>query len=85
MCLDMFLEILWSLESLSTELTLVWLQWNVDSNVRSNVVPLHSCSSTLSPRAGEVQVIGTLTADMAFTDVLLKYVSASRMSHVRAL
>lgn len=71
MCLDMFLQILGSLEGFATEFTLVWLQRDVDSNMRSDVVALDGSRSALTPCACQVEVVGRLSADMSFTYMLL--------------
>lgn len=39
MRLHMLLQILRSLEGLSTALAGMWFEWNVNSNVRSDVIP----------------------------------------------
>jgi len=57
MCLDMFLQILGSLERLAAEFTLVRLQWDVDSNVGGDVVSFDGRGSALAPCAGQVQVV----------------------------
>ena len=71
MCLDMFLQILWSLEGLATEFTLVRFERNVDSNVRGNVVALDGGGSALAPCARQVEVVGRFSADVSFTYMLL--------------
>lgn len=71
MGLHVLLQILGTLESLATEVALVRLQGNVNSNVRSNVITLDSGGAAIAPLAGEVQVVGALAADMALTDVVL--------------
>jgi hypothetical protein len=40
--------------------------------MRRDVITLHSCSTTEVPTAGEVQVVGTLSANMTLADVFLK-------------
>lgn len=72
MCLDMLLQILRSLEGLATKLALVGLERNMDADVGSNVVTLHCGSATLTPGAGEVEVVGRFSANMSFTYVLLR-------------
>lgn len=58
MRLDMFLQILWSLECFSAELALVWLQWDMNSNMRGDMIAFDSCGSTLTPGAGQVEIVG---------------------------
>ena len=71
MGLDMFLQILRTLEGLATEITLVRLERHMYANVRSNVVALDSGSVTRPPLASQIQVVGALATDMAFANVLL--------------
>ena len=54
MCLDMFLQILGSLESLAAELTLVRFERNMYADVGGDVVSLDSRGSALAPGAGQV-------------------------------
>lgn len=70
--LDVLLQVLRPLESLATKVTLVRLQRDVNANVRSDVVTLDGGGSALIPTAGQVQVVGALTADMLVTDVVLR-------------
>jgi hypothetical protein len=67
----MFLEVLWALERLSTKFALVRLEWDVDSNVRGNVVTLDRRGTATSPLASQVEVVGRFTADMALADMFL--------------
>ena len=69
--LDMFFQILGALEGLATEITFMRLERHMHTNVRSDVVALDGGSITRPPLAGEVQVIGTLTTDMALANVFL--------------
>jgi hypothetical protein len=43
----------------------------MDTNMRSNVIALDSSSAAIGPLAGQVQVVGTLAANMTLTDVVL--------------
>jgi len=69
--LDMLLEILRALESLAAEVALVRLEWNVDTNVRGDVITLHSSGTAVSPLASEVEIVRALATDMPFADVVL--------------
>jgi hypothetical protein len=75
MSLDVLLQILWALESLAAEVALVWLQRHVNTDVRSNVITLDRGGAAVAPLAGQVQVVGALATNMAFTDVVLPQVS----------
>ena len=71
MSLDMFLEILGTLEGFATKLAFVWFQGNVDSNVGGDVVAFDGCGAAASPLTGQVQVVGTFAAYMSFADMFL--------------
>lgn len=69
---NVFLQILRALECLATEITLVWLQRNVDSNVRGDMVTFYGGSPTATPLASQVEVVCALSANMAFANVFLR-------------
>jgi hypothetical protein len=71
MYLDVLLEILRTLESLSTEIALVWFERNVDSNVGSDMIALDCGGTALIPSASKVQVVCALASDVLLADVLL--------------
>jgi hypothetical protein len=71
MSLDMLLQILGTLESLATEITLVRLERHMHTNVGSDVVALDSGGVAGSPLTSQVQVVGALATDMAFANVFL--------------
>lgn len=75
-CLDMLLQILWALERLATEITLVRLEWHMDTDMGSDVVALDGGRSACAPLAGEVEVVGTFAPDMAFADVVIEQFGA---------
>lgn len=79
MCLDVFFQILWALESLAAEVALVGLEWNVDANVGGDVIALDGGCSASTPLASQVEVVGALTSDMAFADVVLLKPDVSRV------
>ena len=70
--LNMLLQILGTLEGLSAEVALVWLERDVDSNVRGDMIAFDGRGTARVPATGEVQVVGTLPADMLFADVVLE-------------
>jgi L-rhamnose isomerase len=70
--LYVLLEILRTLEGFAAEIALVRLQRNVHANVRGDVIALDSGSATVTPLAGQIQVVGTLATNMALTDVVLR-------------
>lgn len=70
--LDMLLQVLGALERLATELTLVRFQGDMNTDVRGDVITLDSGCSTRVPLTSQVQVVGALPPDMAFTNMLLQ-------------
>ena len=72
MGLDMLLQVLRTLESLSAEIAFVWLQRDVDSNVGGDMITLDSSGTAGIPTAGEVQVVCALSSDMLLADVVLE-------------
>jgi hypothetical protein len=77
--LDMFLEVLGTLEGLAAEITLVRFERDMHSNVRGDVIPLDGGGATAAPLARQVEVVGALATDMAFADVFLDGVSDVEM------
>lgn len=73
MGLDVFLQVLRTLEGLATKVTLVRLQRDVDPDMRGDVVTLDDSSAATAPFAGQVEVVGTLTANMALTHMFLSW------------
>jgi hypothetical protein len=69
--LDMFLQVLWTLEGFSAEVTCMGLQRDVDANVGGNVITLDGSGATAAPLAGEVEVVRGFASDMSLTDMLL--------------
>lgn len=68
----MLLEILWALESLATEVALVRLQRNVNTDVRSDVVTLDGGGAAVAPLARQIQVVGALAPNVTFANVILR-------------
>ena len=67
----MLLQILRTLECLSTEVTFMRLQGNVDSDVGCDMITLDGRGTALAPTAREVEVVRALSSDMLLADVLL--------------
>lgn len=72
MSLDMLLQILRTLEGLAAEVALVWLQWDVDTDVGSDMITLDGGGPALVPSTGQVEVICTLATDVLLADMFLK-------------
>lgn len=68
---DVFLQILRPLECFATEVTLVRLQRNVNSNMRGDVVALYGCGTAIGPSTSQVEVVCALAANVALTNMLL--------------
>lgn len=71
MRLNVFLQILRTLEGFAAKVALVRLEGNMNADVRGDVVSLDRGGSAISPLAGEVQIVRALPTDMAFADVVL--------------
>lgn len=76
MSFDVLLEILGALERFLAEVALVGLQRNMDTNVRGDMITLHSRSAAIAPSTGEVQVVGRLATNVTLTDMFLNRQSA---------
>jgi hypothetical protein len=81
MGLDMFLEILRTLKGLAAEFALVRLQGNMNSNMGGDVVAFDGGGTALTPRTGQVEVVGRLASHMSLADVFLDIVLAAFASH----
>ena len=77
MSLDMLLQILRALERLLTEVALVWLEGNMNTNVRGDVIALDSRGVALIPSTGEVEIVGAFAANMTLTHMVLKSMLAT--------
>lgn len=71
MRLDVLLQILGTLERLATEVALVRLQRNVDTDVRGNVITLNGGSAAVTPLTCQVQIVGALAPNVTFANVVL--------------
>ena len=71
MSLDVLLQILGALEGLLAKVALVRLQRNVHADMRRDVVSLDGSRAASAPRAGQVEIVGRLSPDMAFADMVL--------------
>ena len=67
----MLLQVLWALERLPAEVALMRLEWDMDADVRGDVVAFHGGRAAGTPLAGKVEVVCALAPDMAFADVVL--------------
>lgn len=70
--LDVFLQILRPFERLATKLTSMRFQWHVDTDVGGDVVPLDDLNLTVTPPAGEIEIVGALATDVGFANVIIK-------------
>lgn len=77
MGLDMLLQVLRTLERLATEVAAVRFQWNVDTDVRSNMIPFDHMDATVAPHALEIQVVGALATDVIFADMILDSITTT--------
>jgi hypothetical protein len=70
--LDMLLQVLRSLKSFSAELTFVWLEGDVYSNVGGYMITFHCAGVAPFPATDEIQVVGALSSDVPLTKMLLR-------------
>lgn len=68
---DVFLQILRTFEGLSTKLTSMRFQWDMDPNMRCDMISFDDLDLTVSPGTHQVQIVGTLATDMSFANVIL--------------
>lgn len=71
MCLYMLFQILRPFEGLSTKLTAMWFQRDMDANVRGNMVTFDNPYLTIAPCTDEIQVVRAFTPDVSITYVIL--------------
>ena len=71
----MLLQVLGALEGLAAETTLVWLEWDVDSNVRGDMVTLYRAGIASLPATDEVQVVCALSSDVPLAEVVLRRIN----------
>jgi hypothetical protein len=60
----MLLQILWTFESLGTDLAVVRFERGMYTDMRSDVVALGTADVAAFPLAGETKVVGRFTANM---------------------
>lgn len=75
MGLDMLLQILRSLESLTTEVTLVRLERHVNTDVGRDMITLDCGRVASTPLTGQVEIVGAFTSNMSLTNMLLSVIS----------
>jgi hypothetical protein len=72
MGLDVLLQVLRTLEGLAAEITFVWFERDVNSDMGSDMITLDSGGTAGVPTTGKVQVVGALSSDMLLADVVLE-------------
>lgn len=80
MSLDVLLEILRSLESLATEVALMRLEWDMDADVRCDVIALDGCDAARAPVTSQVEVVCALATDVTLAYVFLMWVLEHRVA-----
>ena len=71
MCFDMFLKILWAFEGFATKFAAMRLQWNMDADMRRDVVAFDDLNAAGSPRTLQIEIVGALATDVVFANVIL--------------
>jgi hypothetical protein len=75
--LDVLLQVLGTLEGFATEVALVRLQGNVNSDVGGDVVALDCSGTAVAPLTRKVEVVGAFAADMALAHMVLESLLAN--------
>ena len=70
--LDMFLQVLRTLEGLPAKLATMRFERNVDTDVGRNMVPLDNRNVAVGPSTLQVEVVCALTADVVLADMFLQ-------------
>jgi hypothetical protein len=68
----MLLQILGTLESLCANVATMRLQWDVDTDVRGDVIAFDGRSIARTPSTGEIEVVGRLSSNMALADMVIE-------------
>ncbi len=71
MCLDVFLEILRTLERLAAKVAAMGLQRDVNTNVGGDVIAFDDLNAAGAPCALQIEVVGALATDVVLTHVIL--------------
>lgn len=71
MSLDMLLQVLRSLEGFTTKVAFVRLERNVYADVGGDVIALDRRRAAVAPLASEIQVVGALSTNVSFADMVL--------------
>jgi len=73
--LDMLLQVLRTFEGLLANTAFVWLEGDVDSNMRGDMVALDCSCVALVPATSKVQIVCALPSNMLLTDMVLGMIS----------
>lgn len=71
MSFDVLLQILRPFEGLAAKIASMWLQRYMNTDVGCDVVAFHNSDATGTPGTSQVEVVGTLTTDVAFANMFL--------------
>lgn len=71
---NMLLQILWAFECLAAKVAFVGFEWNVNTNVRGNMISLHRGGTATSPLTRQVEIVGALATNMTLADMFLQKV-----------
>jgi hypothetical protein len=67
----MLLQVLGAFKRLLAEVAFMRLQWDMNTNVRRDVITFHSSSVASTPSTGQVEVVCALAPNMALTYMVL--------------
>jgi hypothetical protein len=62
--LDMFLQILRTLEAFAAQVAAVWFEGDMDPDMTCDVISLDSLGIAISPRTSQAEIIGRLPSNV---------------------
>jgi hypothetical protein len=73
MSLNMLLQILRPLEGFATEVAFVWLERDMNADMRCNVITLDGRRAACAPLTGQIEIVGAFATDMSLANVVLGF------------
>ena len=78
----MLFQVLGAFERLAAKLALVWLERNVNADMRGDMVTLNSRRAALAPGARKIQVVCGFSANMDIAEMVLEKLIVSLIDFV---
>lgn len=73
MSLLVLLQVLGSFERFTTSSASMWFEWNMHTNMTGDVISFDCGCVTVGPATDELQVVGTLAANVNATNVFIEF------------